>query len=328
MNINHFKNRLKHVIKKCDRTFIVGHAYLDLDAIGSALGMYYIITSFRKQAHIIIDDEKNEKGVDKVLSEKDFDLSIITSQELKKMSPSSKDLLIVVDCNKNFLLQSKNVVEYFTNIVVIDHHEESDDSIKTSLSIVDTKASSTCEMVSDLIRSYKLKPSSYISTAILSGIILDTNNFVLKTTKETFFAAYFLTALGANPNRVQYYLKQDLDEYIERQKALTNIEVLHKKIALTKSDGKVKYRREDLAKIADTLLLFNDIEASFVIAPLGDETIGISARSIGNIAVNEILDHFGGGGSKHEAASKITIGTIKEIQKNLIEVINQYMNNM
>lgn len=328
MNINQFKHRLKNTMKKSDRIFIVGHADLDLDAIGAAIGMYYIASALRKDAYIIIDDLKKEKGVDKVLSERDLDLSIITSNTLKEMTPTIKDLLIVVDCNKNFLLQEKNVIEYFSNIVVIDHHEENEDSIKTSLSIIDNKASSACEMVTDLVRSYKLKPTSYISTAILAGIILDTNNFVLKTTKDTFYSAYFLTSLGADPNRVQYYLKQDLDEYIERQKALTNIEVLHRKIALTKSDGKIKYRREDLAKLADTLLLFNDIEASFVIASLGDSTIGISARSIGNIAVNEILDHLGGGGSKHEAACKITTGTIQDIQKKLIDVINQYMNNI
>ena len=133
----------------------------------------------------------------------------------------------------------------------------------------------------------------YYATLLLSGIVLDTNNFTLKTNSETYYAAYYLSSMGASTKKVQYLLKQDLKEYIERQSLITNVDIIDKRIAIAKGNPYTIYRREDLAKIADTLLFFNDIEASFVIAKSTSKTIAISARSMGNFNISNILTPLG-----------------------------------
>ena len=144
-------------------------------------------------------------------------------------------------------------------------------------------------MIANLIEYYDVEIESYYATIILSGIVLDTNNYTLNTTAETYYTSYFLASLGASAKKVQYLLKQNIEEYTERQKLLASIETINGKVAFTKATPYTQYRREDLAKVADTLLFFNNIEASFVIGKIGKETIGISARSLGNYDISKIL---------------------------------------
>ena len=176
---------------------------------------------------------------------------------------------------------------------------------------IDASASSTCEIITGLFEyeNYVLEPT--VATTILAGIVLDTNNFIIKTDKETYHAAYYLAKCGADSRGVQYLLKQDIKEYVEMQKVITEVKVI-KKIAISKGLQTKVYRREDLAKIADTILLFNNIEASFVIGKI-DNGVGISSRSMGNINVGQIMEEFGGGGDNHEAAAKITDRSLNEV---------------
>ena len=185
---------------------------------------------------------------------------------------------------------------------------------------VDTVYSSTCEIVTELLRSFKINLTPNEATVILSGIVLDTNNFILKSTKRTFYNSYFLLNKGASTIEVQYLLKQDLNKFITRQKMLTNVTIIDN-IAIACGVEKELYRREDLAKIADTLLLFNNIETSFVIASLEKNEVGISARSLNKVNVGKILTKLGGGGNEYEGACKIKEKSIKEVKKELISVL-------
>ena len=124
-------------------------------------------------------------------------------------------------------------------------------------------------MITSLIEYYDVEIDSYYATILLSGIVLDTNNFTLNTTSETYYSAYYLANLGASAKKVQYLLKQDIEEYTERQKLMSSIETIDDKVAFTKASPYTHYRREDLAKVADTLLFFNNIEASFVVGKIG-----------------------------------------------------------
>ena len=154
----------------------------------------------------------------------------------------------------------------------------------------------------------------------MSGIVLDTNNFILKSTKKTFYNSYFLLNKGASTIEVQYLLKQDLNKFITRQKMLTNV-IIKNNIAIACGVEKELYRREDLAKIADTLLLFNNISSSFVIAYLEKDVVGISGRNLNKVNVGEILTKLGGGGNEYEAACNIKGKNIKEVKKELIEIL-------
>ena len=201
--------------------------------------------------------------------------------------------------------------------VIIDHHDTSKTTIKGALTIIDNEVSSTCEMIAELVEHYDVELEPYYATVLLSGIVLDTNNFTLKTTAETYYAAYYLSSLGASAKKVQYLLKQDIIDYTERQKLLADIQTINNRIAFTKATPYTIYRREDLAKVADTLLFFNNIEASFVIGKIGKDTVGISARSLGNYNISKILEKLGGGGDTYNGAARFEKTTISKVEQML-----------
>lgn len=319
------RKRLNKKIKKAKTIFLMGHKDLDLDALGSCIGMSIILNKKNKKWFIIVDDQIHEAGVSKVLKELDGCLNIIKSEDLEQyLEPKDeKNLLIVLDTNKKNLVQSEKVLKQVSNKVIIDHHDKGKNSIKDAYEIIDTKVSSTCEMITSIIDFYDIDIDPYYSTILLSGIVLDTNNFTLNTQKETFYAAYYLTSLGASAKKVQYLLKQDLKEYTERQKLLSQIETIDGKIAFTKASPNAIYRREDLAKVADTLLFFNNIEASFVIGRTSKDVIGLSARSLGNYDIIKILEKLGGGGDTYNGAAKFEKSTISKVETLLKEEIKK-----
>lgn len=321
MTILEKRNELKRKIQKTSSVFIMGHKHLDLDALGAAIGMYTYAESKKIPCYIIIDDRKDELSVKKMREKIHEKYHTIRSNEIKQFR-TKNDLLIIVDTNKKELTQNPGLIDKFHNIIIIDHHEITENTIKNSCLIVDTNASSTCEMVAQLLEQSKIDFAPIVSTILLSGIVLDTNNFVLKTTSTTFRMAYFLSMNGAEPKEVQYILKQDLKQYIERQKVITDA-VIIKQIAISYGKYKTRYRREDLAKIADTLLLFNKIEASFVVGRIDKNTVGISARSLGNIDIGTLLEIFNGGGNKYEAAAQISNTTTKKVKEEITDIIRK-----
>ena len=313
------KAKLDEYIESATGIYIMGHRYLDLDALGASIGIYEYIKSKGKKPVILINDRKFEKGVKKVLDSLNNTFAIKRTSRIKSRI-NNKSLLVIVDTNKGYLLQDPTVLEKFDNVVVIDHHDSNEQTISNGLIIIDRNASSTCEMITDLIDYEKLDITKEVATIILSGIVLDTNNYVIKTTTDTFRTSYILSKQGANAQHVQFLLKQDLKKYLARQKVLTNIKQI-KKVALTSGKSNVIYRREDLAKIADTLLLFDNIEASFIVGKLDDKSIGISARSLGRINVGKVLESFNGGGDEFEAGASIKNTTIKNVEGELKEII-------
>lgn len=325
MSVLDYRRSLNRILRRSKHVFLMGHRDLDLDALGSALGMCSILRNLRKHCSIIIDDKEHELGVQKVLEETEGSFSIIESKEIQNYlhRRTRKNLLILVDVNKKNILQNKEILNYFSNIVILDHHEIGENTVDATLSIIDTNASSTCEMIAELVEYYSIEMDPYICTVLLSGIVLDTNNFTLKTKAETYECAHFLTTLGADPEKVQYLLKQDLEDYMERQKLLTNCEIIDGKYAVAKGNGNTIYRREDLAKIADTLLFFNHIEASFVVGKLEKNVVGISARSFQDFKVHEVLEKLGGGGEKNIAAARIENATVADTTKKLKKYIKE-----
>lgn len=313
------RRKINKIIRQVNKVFIVGHQDLDLDALGSSLGMYELLTAKRKECYIVTNDKKNELGVEKVLSEIKNKINIITTAMISDYqdSNSKKNLLLILDTNKPYLLPNSEILNCFENVIVIDHHETNEQSITKGLLIIDNSSSSTCEMVTELIVGSSIIINPFVCTVLLSGIVLDTNNFILKTTAKTYYTAYYLTNLGADPKRVQYLLKQDLKQYIERQKTITDVKIINRNIAIAISSSQIIYRREDLAKIADTLLLFNEIEASFVIGKVSKTAIGVSSRSMGNIRIQDILEGLGGGGDSYNAACKIENTTLEKVENDL-----------
>lgn len=312
--------QINKLIDDSSSAFIVGHKDLDLDALGACLAIYNYIADSQKEVYLIIDDKRMETAVSKVIKEVGNTIRIISSDKALKLK-NKDSLLFVIDTNKAYLLQEPILAIEFDNKIVIDHHEQSDETIKDAqIIIVDTEASSTCEMITEFLKLNNFLIDSYLATVLLSGIVLDTNNYILKTDSNTFYYSYFLTTCGANPSKVQYLLKQDLNKYIKRQKMITDVKIINN-IAITKGDDDDVYRKEELAKTADTLLLFNNIEASFVVARIDKNTVGISARSLGKINVGQILEMLGGGGDAHEAAAKRIDNTTDKLERELLNIL-------
>ena len=325
MSIIKQRGTLNKAINKAKTVFLMGHKDLDLDALGSSIGMYLLLKGKRKECYIVVDDLTHELGVEKVLRELEGCIKIIKSENVEKYmnQRESKNLLLILDTNKADLVQNKDLLNKFDNKLIIDHHDLSKSSIKDAVIINDTEVSSTCEMITELIEYYDVEIESYYATVLLAGIVLDTNNFTLKTNPGTYYAAYYLSSLGASAKKVQYLLKQDIEEYTERQKLLAGIETINGRIAITKATPYTIYRREDLARVADTLLFFNNIEASFVIGKIGKDTVGISARSLGNYEISKILEKLGGGGSDYNGAAKFEDTTISNVEKLLKNTIKE-----
>ena len=140
------ENKIKKIIKKSKNVFVVGHKNLDLDAIGACIGVSQIATHFNKNSYVIIDDEKNELGVEKLLTELDDKTILIKSKDIPKYHHKDS-ILIIVDTNKAHLLQNDQIIHYFNHIIILDHHQESDQTIPNTIQIINEKASSACEIV-------------------------------------------------------------------------------------------------------------------------------------------------------------------------------------
>ena len=303
---------IKKQIKRASNVFIMGHKNIDLDAFGASIGLYCYASLNKKRAYLIIDDVDIERSVETNINYYKNKINIVKGVSVKKMV-NEKSLLIIVDTTKKSLLQNQSVLDLFQTVLVIDHHNIGGDTVEGDNVVIfnDTEVSSTCEILAKMLDADNYLIPADVATTLLAGIVLDTNNFVIRTDLDTYYAAYYLAKCGADSKEVQSLFKEDINEYIEMQKVITEVKVI-KKIAISRGLQTKIYRREDLAKIADTILLFKNIEASFVIGKV-ENGIGISARSMGEINIGEILEKFGGGGDNHEAATIIKDKSLNDV---------------
>lgn len=314
--------KINRLIKKAQNIFIMGHKDLDLDAIGSALGFYDYVRSKGKNAFIVMNDRKHEAGVKKILKMVD-EVSFIKSKNIPD-ELFENSLLIMVDVNKKALLQDDKILSRVSKIVVVDHHEVGDTTVtQADVSLISKDASSASELVTRFMYYFNYQVRELYASFLLAGITLDTNSFAIKTNSITHYVAYLLIENGADVKFVNTLLKQDIEDYILRQRVITDVEVIDKTIAFAKGSNRVIYKREELAKIADTLLEFDDIETSYVIGKLGDDVIGISARSMGEVNVGLVLSLLGGGGDKNNAACRIEGKTLKDVEVSLKNVLGE-----
>lgn len=311
--------KITSIIENSANVVITAHKNLDLDALGSMLAMYYVSKSLNKKTFILIDDKKSEFGVERALEKvSEFNIEFQTSKQLTKII-NDKTLLIILDVNNEHLLQNKEILKKIKKRIILDHHIKGESSIEKSLyEYINTEESSSCEIILDIISELNVYIPSYIATVMLAGIAIDTNNFYLKTTINTYKALAKLKTFNADSSELQYLLKQDFKKYKEIQKIIINTKFFNN---IGISFKEKIYEKEDIAKAADSILLFQGIEASFVICKLSKEEIGISARSLGNLNVQKIMVELGGGGHKTDAATQIKSSSIKEVYNKLLEVL-------
>ena len=317
---------LEELIKENDKIMIMGHTNPDIDAIGSALGIYRIAKTLEKEAKIVANVE-TPSIKDLYESIKDQYQEVFISSETALAQVDSGTLIIVVDTHKKTYVESPELLTKTNKIVIIDHHRRSADFIDNSiLTFQEVYASSAAELVTEIIQytQNEVELSEVEAEALYAGIMMDTKNFTFKTGVRTFEAAAYLRRCGVDLLKVKKWFHSDLESYNTISEIVRKAEIVRDSIGISIYDVQEKETSLICAKAADELLTIGNITASFVLGLMEDGKVCISGRSIGDVNVQMILEKLGGGGHITLAGAQLENVTIDEAKQELISKINEY----
>ena len=315
---------LEELMSECDKVIIMGHTNADIDAMGSALGVYRIAKSLRKDAYIVNGESASVKSFIDSIQEEYKD--VLISKETALAQIDANTLLVVVDTHKKSYVEEPGLLEKTNKIVVIDHHRRSADFIENSLlTFQEVYASSASELVTEILQytEVQVKLNTIEAEGLYAGIMMDTKNFTFKTGVRTFEAAAYLRRCGVDIIRVKKWFQSDLETYNKITEIIKTTELVNGTIGIAVYNVEEKDTGIICAKAADELLTIGNVTASFVIGNTGSQ-ISISGRSIGDINVQVILEKLGGGGHITLAGAQIENSSIEEVKQMLLEKINEY----
>ena len=318
-------NALRELIQDARNVYVMGHKYADMDSLGAAAGICCISRKLGKKAQIVIDAENNAAHpVLRALQQQAEYAGVIVNGDTAFLHAQPDTLLVVVDTNRPDSVESEPLLESCTRVAVIDHHRRGSSSIdKMTLNYHEPYASSASELVTELMQ-YLIEPADMLKSeaeALLAGIVLDTKNFTNRTGGRTFEAAAYLRRCGADTQDVQRMFQSDLDAMVTRYAIMRQAEIYHGDIAIVAADE--AYDRVTAAKAADELLTIRGIRASFVMYRK-DDGVYMSARSLGEVNVQVILEALGGGGNSTTAGGQAKGITVAEAKTKLLEAIDKY----
>lgn len=321
---------LEKLMIQSDSIFVMGHKSPDLDAIGSSLGVRRIAEMNGLEAKVVIDQNNLNKDVKLLIDASKANDTIwnsIVSPEEAYEQADDNSLIIMVDHNKQSLSIASDLLEKSNRLVIIDHHRRGTEFPgNPSLVYIEPYASSASELITEMFEfvTGDGAPINKIeATALLGGIVVDSNNFSLRTGSRTYNAASFLQSVGADNVMIRDILSEDANTYMKRSHLIGQMEKVDHNIAVSAGEENVTYNSVLAAQAADTMLSFSNVEASFVIYMRDDDKVGISARSVGGINVQRIMEEMGGGGHLTNAATQIEDKTIAEVREQLIKVIDE-----
>ncbi len=318
---------ISNVIEDSDNVIIVGHKNIDIDAIGSALGIYRLSKTLNKECYIVSEPTGKSLGkfLEVLTNDEEYKNVILTESEGLQII-TENTLLIVVDTHKTSYVEFPELLEKTEKKIVIDHHRKAPDCIEDAqISFHEVYASSTAELVTEIIQYAKedVKLTLLEAESLYGGIMVDTKNFTFKTGVRTFEAAAYLRKYGVDIIKVKKWFQADLESYNIIANIVRNVEVYKDTIAIAVYEEENEDANLICAKTADELLTISDITASFVMAKMG-EKVCISGRSIGDINVQLILEKLGGGGHITLAGAQLEGVTLEEAKEELITRINEY----
>ena len=319
-------NALSELIANADKVLIMGHKFGDLDCVGASAGMATAIRSMGKKAYIVIDREKNlsKTLIEMVMSDEgNHDLFIDPDEALFTITPHT--LLIVCDTHTRNLVESQEVYERCKTVVVIDHHRKMVNHIDNAVIFYhEPYASSASEMVTELVQymGENCTITSVVAQALLAGIMLDTRSFAMRTGVRTFEAAAYLRRIGADTVVVRKMFSNTMDSYQRKSRIVGNAQI-YRGCAVAQSDFSSDDMRVVAPQAADELLSIDGVDASFVLYETGG-VINISARSMGLINVQLIMEKMGGGGHQTMAATQLKGIEMEKAKQLLFESIDDY----
>lgn len=318
---------LRNLIRESEQVLIVGHENPDMDAVGAAIGVWKAAQLQQKEAYIVINEvNPSIAHLMTAIEEHDYLDEFILSGEEALTLCEERTLVVVVDTHRPSLTIEPRLLQKSTRVVVIDHHRRSEEFVKEPVLVyMEPYASSTCELVTELLeyQTDRLTMDELEATALLAGIVVDTRSFAFRTGSRTFEAASYLRRHGADLGLMQTLLKEDLDMFVKRAEIVRHTEVLFDTIAVALGEEGETYDQLLIAQAADTLLNMNGIEASFAIAERHDGVVSMSARSLGNINVQVIMEQLGGGGHLTNAATQLPHVSVQEAKAELMRVLEE-----
>lgn len=319
---------LKEIINQSDKILIMGHHYPDMDAMGAAVGVFDICKACSKQAKIVLDEvnEAVEIFVNRLKEEKYYEGLFISHEKALDMC-DSETLVIVVDTHRPSYTECEQLLNISKRLAVIDHHRRGVEYIDdTVLLFHEIYVSSTCEMVTELIQytDFDIKINKLTAEGLLGGIYLDTKNFEFKTGVRTFEAASFLKSVGADTLSVKKFFNSYAEDFLVKAEIIQRTEIINDKICISYSKEEMDNINIVIAKAADELLNIKNIEASFVLG-MKDETVFVSARSLGEINVHIIMEKIGGGGHIDIAGAQIKDMSLSQAYNMVKEIIGEYL---
>ncbi len=322
---------LREIITGKDQVLVMGHRMPDADSFGAAVGIYRIALTLGRKAHIVLNDEVPgiQPMLDLFKGNQEYEKDMIIGNQQAIEAAGSNTVLVVVDVNKPSITECPDLLRFCKSVVVLDHHRQGSETIENAtLSYVEPYASSSCEMVSEILQytydNIRIRPEE--ADCMYSGIMIDTNNFMIKAGVRTFEAAAFLRRNGADVTRVRKLFREEAAGYKAKADAVSQAEIYKQSFTISICTA------EDLpnptiigAQAANELLNIKGIKASFVLTDFQGK-IHISARSIDEVNVQVIMERMGGGGHLNAAACQMegvgiieAMGVLKRTLDSMLE---------
>ncbi|MEY8462862.1 DHH family phosphoesterase [Streptococcus merionis] len=315
-------------IRSVDQVFVVGHRHLDMDALGSAIGMQHFAQNIMPNAYTVYDEKDMFSDIARAiarLKEEETEKLVTVEEAIDMVTPQS--LLIMVDHSKTSLTLSKELYEQFSQVIVVDHHRRDSDFPENAvISYIESGASSACELVTELLQfqaGKKKRLTRLQASLLMAGIMLDTKNFSSRVTSRTFDVASYLRSCGSDSVEIQNISATDFDEYREVNELILNGQRVRPEVIVAKADNGKVYDRVVMSKAADTMLTMSGIEATFVLCQTEDGEVAISARSRNKVNVQKIMEDMGGGGHFGQAAAQIQGQTLEQVYNTLMDHISK-----
>lgn len=315
------------LIEESTAVYVMGHRFGDLDSVGSAVGIAEAIRNLGKTANIVVNTEQNlaVSLIDRIneMDENADDLFITPEEAIAEITPTS--LLIIVDTHNKDIVESSELYEKAKQVVVIDHHRKVTNYIENAVIFHhEPYASSASEMVAEIVQYFGEagKLSQYAAEALLAGIMLDTKSFVMRTGVRTFEAAAYLRKMGADTVAVRSLFANSMESYHEKTKLVANAEI-YERCAISINDVPIDDIRVVAPQAADELLGIAGVDAAFVIY-MNNGMACFSARSLGAMNVQVIMEKLGGGGHQTMAGAQLEGVSLAEAKAALISAIDEH----
>lgn len=313
---------LKQLMSESKNVIIMGHKWPDMDCFGAAIGAYKIAKYYGKEAQIVISDYNEALQEIYKQAKETEDYNIVGRSGVGNFA-NENSLVIVVDTHRPGMIEIPELLDIAKRKVVIDHHRLSEDAIQNAeLSYVESYASSASELVTEILQytAPKRIVNKFEAEALLAGITVDTNSFSIKTGVRTFEAAAWLRRAGADTTEVKRFFQTEVGSFQAKAEAIAKAEYLAGGIAMAISEGRSPDAQIINAQVADELLMVKGVRASFVMGENDRGKTVVSARSLGKLNVQVIMEKFGGGGHLSSAGAQVDISP-EETKEKLKEII-------